>query len=224
VKFGLSLFTARLKRYILTLLVLSLLLGAIGWFAPAGKEITDVKAEATILLGNYENEYLNNSEVIASLLRNETTFKEYLPDVEIDREQLRISTDAPTKISFALTAINEREALDSLSELVTAFLEMDQRYYKEKDEIISESINQVQDKTVSEDLVVDQERFLYELKTKQLTLQPAMLVKDVMAIKADNRVVSQQDRALLGVMIGIMLSCLWIIYPVFIKSETDLKR
>lgn len=223
-KFGLSLFTARLKRYILTLLVLSLLLGAIGWFAPAGKEITDVKAEATILLGNYENEYLNNSEVIASLLRNETTFKEYLPDVEIDREQLRISTDAPTKISFALTAINEREALDSLSELVTAFLEMDQRYYKEKDEIISESINQVQDKTVSEDLVVDQERFLYELKTKQLTLQPAMLVKDVMAIKADNRVVSQQDRALLGVMIGIMLSCLWIIYPVFIKSETDLKR
>ncbi|CAI9395805.1 Teichuronic acid biosynthesis protein TuaF [Bacillus sp. T2.9-1] len=223
-KFGLSLFTARLKRYILTLLVLNLLLGAIGWFAPAGKEITDVKAEATILLGNYENEYLNNSEVIASLLRNETTFKEYLPDVEIDREQLRISTDAPTKISFALTAINEREALDSLSELVTAFLEMDQRYYKEKDEIISESINQVQDKTVSEDLVVDQERFLYELKTKQLTLQPAMLVKDVMAIKADNRVVSQQDRALLGVMIGIMLSCLWIIYPVFIKSETDLKR
>ncbi|MCF2647149.1 MULTISPECIES: hypothetical protein [Niallia] len=223
-KFGLSLFTARLKRYILTLLVLSLLLGAIGWFAPAGKEITDVKAEATILLGNYENEYLNNSEVIASLLRNETTFKEYLPDVEIDREQLRISTDAPTKISFALTAINEREALDSLSELVTAFLEMDQRYYKEKDEIISESINQLQEKTVSEDLVVDQERFLYELKTKQLTLQPAMLVKDVMAIKADNRVVSQQDRALLGVMIGIMLSCLWIIYPVFIKSETDLKR
>ncbi|REB73976.1 MULTISPECIES: hypothetical protein [unclassified Bacillus (in: firmicutes)] len=223
-KFGLSLFTARLKRYILTLLVLSLLLGAIGWFAPAGKEITDVKAEATILLGNYENEYLNNSEVIASLLRNETTFKEYLPDVEIDREQLRISTDAPTKISFALTAINEREALDSLSELVTAFLEMDQRYYKEKDEIISESINQLQEKTVSEDLVVDQERFLYELKTKQLTLQPAMLVKDVMAIKADNRVFSQQDRALLGVMIGIMLSCLWIIYPVFIKSETDLKR
>lgn len=223
-KFGLSLFTARVKRYILPLLLLSLLLGAIGWFAPAGKEITDVKAEATILLGNYENEYLNNSEVIASLLRNETTFKEYLPDVEIDREQLRISTDAPTKISFALTAINEREALDSLSELVTAFLEMDQRYYKEKDEIISESINQLQEKTVSEDLVVDQERFLYELKTKQLTLQPAMLVKDVMAIKADNRVVSQQDRALLGAMIGIMLSCLWIIYPVFIKSETDLKR
>jgi len=224
VKFGLSLFTARVKRYILPLLVLSLLLGAIGWFAPAGKEITDVKAEATILLGNYENEYLNNSEVIASLLRNETTFKEYLPDVEIDREQLRISTDASTKISFALTALNEGEALDSLSELVTAFLEMDQRYYKEKDGIISESINQLQEKKVSEDLVVDQERFLYELKTKQLTLQPAMLVKDVMAIKTDNRVVSQQDRALLGVMIGIMLSCLWIIYPVFIKSETDLKR
>lgn len=223
-KFGLSLFTARVKRYILPLLVLSLLLGAIGWFAPAGKEITDVKAEATILLGNYENEYLNNSEVIASLLRNETTFKEYLPDVEIDREQLRISTDASTKISFALTALNEGEALDSLSELVTAFLEMDQRYYKEKDGIISESINQLQEKKVSEDLVVDQERFLYELKTKQLTLQPAMLVKDVMAIKTDNRVVSQQDRALLGVMIGIMLSCLWIIYPVFIKSETDLKR
>ncbi|WP_400245103.1 hypothetical protein AB3U99_01860 [Niallia sp. JL1B1071] len=220
-KFGLSLITARLKRYILSLLILSILLGAIGWFAPAGKDNTTVKAEATILLGNYENEYLNNSEVIASLLRNETTFKEYLPDVEIDRKQLLISTDTPKKISFALTASNEQEALNSLSELVTAFLEMDQRYYQEKDEIISESINQLQEKTVSEELVVEQQRFLYELKTKELTLQPAMLVKDIMAIKADNRVVSQQDRALMGVMIGIMLSCLWIIYPLFLKSESD---
>lgn len=223
-KFGLSLITARLKRYILPLLVLSILLGAIGWFAPAGKENATVKAEATILLGNYENEYLNNSEVIASLLRNETTFEKYLPDVELEREKLLISTDTPKKIGFAFTASNEQEALDSLSELVSAFLEMDQHYYQEKDEIISESINQLQAKSVPEELVVDQQRFLYELKTKQLTLQPAMLVKDIMAIKADDRVVSQQDRALLGVMIGIMLSCLWIIYPLFIKSETDLKR
>lgn len=223
-KFGLSLITARLKRYILPLLVVSILLGAIGWFAPAGKENATVKAEATILLGNYENEYLNNSEVIASLLRNETTFEKYLPDVEIEREKLLISTDTPKKISFAFTASNEQEALDSLSELVSAFLEMDQHYYQEKDEIISESINQLQANPVPEELVVDQQRFLYELKTKQLTLQPAMLVKDIMAIKADDRVVSQKDRALLGVMIGIMLSCLWIIYPLFIKSETDLKR
>ncbi|MER2058286.1 MAG: hypothetical protein ABTA16_05650 [Niallia sp.] len=220
-KFGLSLITARLKRYILPLLIFSILLGAIGWFAPAGKENTTVKAEATILLGNYENEYLNNSEVITSLLRNETTFKEYLPDVEIEKEKLLISTDTPKKISFVLTESNEQHALDSLSELVTAFLEMDQHYYQEKEAVISESINQLQANPVPEELVVDQQRFLYELKTKQLTLQPAMLVKDIMAIKADDRVVSQQDRALLGVMIGIMLSCLWIIYPLFIKSETD---
>ncbi|HEO8420176.1 hypothetical protein [Niallia sp. FSL W8-0635] len=220
-KFGLSLITARLKRYILPLLIFSILLGAIGWFAPAGKENTTVKAEATILLGNYENEYLNNSEVITSLLRNETTFREYLPDVEIEKEKLLISTDTPKKISFVLTESNEQQALDSLSELVTAFLEMDQHYYQEKEAVISESINQLQANPVPEELVVDQQRFLYELKTKQLTLQPAMLVKDIMAIKADDRVVSQQDRALLGVMIGIMLSCLWIIYPLFIKSETD---
>lgn len=223
-KFGLSLITARLKRYILPLLILSILLGAIGWFAPAGNENTTVKAEATILLGNYENEYLNNSEVITSLLRNETTFKEYLPDVEIEKEKLLISTDTPKKISLVLTESNEQQALDSLSELVTAFLEMDQHYYQEKEAVISESINQLQANPVPEELVVDQQRFLYELKTKQLTLQPAMLVKDIMAIKADDRVVSQQDRAILGVMIGIMLSCLWIIYPLFIKSETDLKR
>ncbi|WP_312094858.1 hypothetical protein [Niallia sp.] len=220
-KFVLSLITARLKRYILPLMVLSVLLGAIGWFTPAGKEKSSVKAEATILLGNYENEYMNNSEVIASLLRNETSFTKYLPDVEIDKEQLLISTDTPKKLRFALTASTEQEAIDSLSELVTSFLEMDQQYYQEKDDIISESINQLQANHVQEEFVVDQQRFLYELKTKQLNMQPAMLVKDIAAIKADHQVVSQRDRAFIGVMIGIMLSCLWIMYPLFLKSESD---
>jgi len=202
-------------------MVLSVLLGAIGWFTPAGKEKSSVKAEATILLGNYENEYMNNSEVIASLLRNETSFTKYLPDVEIDKEQLLISTDTPKKLRFALTASTEQEAIDSLSELVTSFLEMDQQYYQEKDDIISESINQLQANHVQEEFVVDQQRFLYELKTKQLNMQPAMLVKDIAAIKADHQVVSQRDRAFIGVMIGIMLSCLWIMYPLFLKSESD---
>ena len=98
---------------------------------------------------------------------------------------------------------------------------MDQQYYQEKDEIISESIDQLQEKPVQAESAVDQQRFLYELKTKQVNMQPAMLVKDVAAISGDNRVISPRDRALMGVMIGIMLSCLWIIYPVFLKSESD---
>ena len=217
----LSLIGVRLKKYILPLMILSILLGAIGWFTPAGKEISSVEAEATIFLGNYENEYMNNSEVIASLLRNETTFTRYLPDVEIDKEKLLISTDTPKKLRFTLTAATEQEAIDSLSELVTSFLEMDQRYYQEKEDIISESINQLQANHVQEEFVVDQQRFIYELKTKQLSMQPAMLVKDIAATNADHRVVSQQDRAFIGVIIGIMLSCLWIMYPLFLTSESD---
>jgi teichuronic acid biosynthesis protein TuaF len=217
----LSIIAARWKKYFIPLLLLSVLLGAIGWFVPAGKEKGAVKAEATILLGNYENEYLNNSEVIASLLRNETTFVHYLPSVDIEKEQLLISADTPKKISFTLTGSSEQEAVDSLSELVAAFLEMDQQYYQEKEEIISESIDQLQEKPVQAESAVDQQRFLYELKTKQVNMQPAMLVKDVAAISGDNRVISPQDRALMGVMIGIMLSCLWIIYPVFLKSEIE---
>ena len=216
----LSLMAARIKKCFIPLLLISLLLGAIGWYAPAGKEKQVVKAEASILLGNYENEYLNNSEVIASLLRNETTFMRYLPDVEINREQLLISADTPKKLSFTLTAKSEQAAMDSLSELVTAFLEMDQHYYQEKEGIISESVNQLQTKDVSGESVVDQQRFLYELKAKQLNMQPAMLVKDVTVLKADNHIVSQKERALLGLIIGMMLSCLWIIYPLFLKSES----
>jgi len=221
VKSVLSVIAARLKKYFIPLLLLSILLGVIGWLAPAGKESPTVKAEATILLGNYENEYMNNSEVIASLLRNETTFYSYLPDVDIDLDQLLISAEPPKKLNLVLTASSEQEAVDSLSELVTAFLEMDQYHYQEKDEIISDSINQLQGNPVPAELVVEQQRFLYELKTKQLNQQPAVLVKDVTAEKGEGRVVSQQDRALMGIMIGIMLSCLWILYPLFLKSESD---
>ena len=131
-------------------------------------------------------------------------------------EQLLISAEPPKKLNLVLTASSEQEAVASLSELVTAFLEMDQYHYQEKDEIISDSINQLQGNPVPAELVVEQQRFLYELKTKQLNQQPAVLVKDVTAEKGEGRVVSQQDRALMGIMIGIMLSCLWIL-----KSESD---
>jgi teichuronic acid biosynthesis protein TuaF len=52
--------TARFKRYFLLLVAIPVVLGILGWVLPVGKETSLYTAEATITLGSYGNDDLND--------------------------------------------------------------------------------------------------------------------------------------------------------------------
>ena len=214
----LTVLAARGKKYFFLLLCLCVILSVVGWFAPAGKGQAKVQAEAVILAGNYDNSILNNIETLANLLNNESSFQKYFPDVSIESNQLQVFTASTNQLRFIYSGLSEEESSQSLSNVIDAFLELDNLHYRQKKEIITNSIDNLQGNDGAGELLVEQQRFLYELETQALKLQPAMLVKDVTVLDQP-REITQKDRAVLGFLIGFILSVLWIAYPIFLKSE-----
>ncbi|WP_437830199.1 hypothetical protein ACQRXC_01270 [Niallia taxi] len=212
----------RLKKYGWAILIICLAMPILGWFMPIGNNNgqSEYSSEAIIKLGNYENSYLTNADQLVSLLSNETSFKKILPDVweEGITEELTVSV-TPSKLVVLNITGDDEQIVDRLSELENAIMKLDQSAYEEKSEIIETSIQALESANASSDAIVDQERFLYELKTERLGLEPAMLIKEAY-LKGQIQEASAKDRVVLGALLGILASVLILITPEFIRAHS----
>ncbi|MEI2401768.1 hypothetical protein [Niallia taxi] len=212
----------RLKKYGWAILIICLAMPILGWFMPIGNNNgqSEYSSEAIIKLGNYENSYLTNADQLVSLLSNETSFKKILPDVweEGITEELTVSV-TPSKLVVLNITGNDEQTVDRLSEMENAIMKLDQFAYEEKSEIIESSIQALESASASSDAIVDQERFLYELKTEKLGLEPAMLIKEAY-LKGQIQEASAKDRVVLGALLGILASVLILITPEFIRAHS----
>ncbi len=212
----------RLKKYGWAILIICLAMPILGWFMPIGNNNgqSEYSSEAIIKLGNYENSYLTNADQLVSLLSNETSFKKILPDVweEGITEELTVSV-TPSKLVVLNITGNDEQTVDRLSEMENAIMKLDQSAYEEKSEIIESSIQALESANASSDAIVDQERFLYELKTERLGLEPAMLIKEAY-LKGQIQEASAKDRVVLGALLGILASVLILITPEFIRAHS----
>ncbi|MED4054360.1 hypothetical protein P4654_09405 [Niallia taxi] len=212
----------RLKKYGWAILIICLAMPILGWFMPIGNNNgqSEYSSEAIIKLGNYENSYLTNADQLVSLLSNETSFKKILPDVweEGITEELTVSV-TPSKLVVLNITGDDEQIVDRLSELENAIMKLDQSAYEEKSEIIETSIQALESANASSDAIVDQERFLYELKTERLGLEPAMLIKEAY-LKGEIQEASAKDRVVLGALLGILASVLILITPEFIRAHS----
>ncbi|TRZ36273.1 hypothetical protein CEQ21_11930 [Niallia circulans] len=212
----------RLKKFGWAILIICLAMPIIGWFMPIGNNNgqSEYSSEAIIKLGNYENSYLTNADQLVSLLSNETSFKNILPDVweEGITEELTVSV-TPSKLVVLNITGNDEQSVDKLSEIENAIMKLDKSAYEEKSEIIESSIQALEAANASSDAIVDQERFLYELKTEKLGLEPAMLIKEAY-LKGQIKEASVKDRVVLGALLGILASVLILITPEFIRAHS----
>ncbi|MGG4410403.1 hypothetical protein ABER75_16985 [Niallia taxi] len=212
----------RLKKYGWAILIICLAMPILGWFMPIGNNNgqSEYSSEAIIKLGNYENSYLTNADQLVSLLSNETSFKKILPDVweEGITEELTVSV-TPSKLVVLNITGDDEQIVDRLSELENAIMKLDQSAYEEKSEIIESSIQALESANASSDAIVDQERFLYELKTERLGLEPALLIKEAY-LKGQIQEASAKDRVVLGALLGILASVLILITPEFIRAHS----
>jgi len=211
----------RLKKYVWAILIICIAMPTLGWFMPAGSGQSEYMAEATIRLGNYENSYLTNADQLVSLLSNETSFEQILPNVweEELTDELNVSTTPNKLLVLNLAGKEEEEAFNSLTKIVDEFMQLDQSSFEEKSTIIDTSIKALETEDASSDTIVDQQRFLYELKNEKLNLEPAIVIKDVY-LKGEEREASAKDRVVLGALLGIMASVLLLITPEFIRAHS----
>jgi teichuronic acid biosynthesis protein TuaF len=218
----------RLNKYFLLLLAATILLGVIGWFLPVGKEKSSYQAEAVIKLGFYKNPELNDPKRVVTLFtENAPFYEEHIEKLwpeknEFIRTNLLVTATTDNMIKLSYTDDSKEISTQVLSEITSAFMSMDQGRFKQKQGIIQESIEALNNETVAPEGKVDQHRFLLELETALYDIKPATLFKpaDKDEIINENRAFNSKERAVLGVLLGLTLSFFWIVIPEFFRDRS----
>ncbi|MBT2757269.1 hypothetical protein J7E71_15175 [Mesobacillus foraminis] len=218
--------TSRSRKYLFILLAIPVLFGLLGWFLPVGREPSLLTAEATISLGNYDHPDLNNPKNVMDLLSNAPFYEENLAGLweeteEPITENLTIANVSDKVLQLTYTGTSGENAAEVVNAIADAFLKMDKERYEEKKAIIKGTIDSLEGETVAEEAKVDQERFLYELKSFQLNMKAASFVKraDLEEAEMSNKALSSRDRAVLGVLLGVTLAFSWMIVPELVRKQ-----
>ncbi|WP_026692742.1 hypothetical protein [Peribacillus kribbensis] len=213
----------RVKKYRVWMVLIPILLGALGWVLPAGKT-GDEGAEAEISLGSYENPNLNDPKKVIVLLSNLPFYKEHLPDMYREQQQDLLKDLSVTPISDQNIKVSYQHHPSKVSQemvrhIADAFMALDKQKYEQKRTILEETIDTLKSETVGPDAKVDQQRFLYELQTSSLMMKPAVLLKEPDSGADETAAFSSKQRAVLGILIGLTLSLLWLVIPEFIREQ-----
>ncbi|AZU60480.1 hypothetical protein [Neobacillus mesonae] len=217
----------RSKKYSLLLIVFTVVLGACGWLLPVGKESSSYTAEAVITLGNYGLPDLNNPKYVTVLLTNAPFYESHLASLWEEKQeeittklQVRAVTDNMMKLTY--TDHTEESAVNVLNEITNAFIALDLDRYQQKKKIILESITDLNDNEAAPEVRVEQQRFLYELRTALFDLKSAAIVKpaDRETTATENRAFGSKERAVLGILMGVAMSFIWIFIPLIFKEQS----
>ncbi|MBT2728211.1 hypothetical protein J7E63_14825 [Bacillus sp. ISL-75] len=215
----------RMNKYILIILATTVLLGVMGWLLPVGKEESSYTVEASLTLGNYNNPEFNNPKRVIIFLTTPPFYEEHLADLWEEKydeisTKLNVTAGTDNMITLSYSDHSKESSAKVLNEIISAFMAIDKAKFQQKQKIIQESIESLNNEKVGPEALVDQERFLYELKTADNEIKPALLLKkaDENAINTENRAFNSKERAVLGVLLGVTLGFLWIVFPVIFRE------
>ncbi|SMQ78788.1 teichuronic acid biosynthesis protein TuaF [Bacillus sp. OV166] len=214
----------RMNKYILIILATTVLLGVMGWWLPVGKEESSYTVEASLTLGNYKYPELNNPKSVIILLTSARFYKEHFADLWEEKydeisTKLNVTAGTDNMITLSYSDHSKESAAKVLNEIISAFMANDQAKFQQKQKIIQESIESLNNEKVGPEALVDQ-RFLYEQKTALDEIKPALLIKkaDENASNTENRAFNSKERAVLGVLLGVTLGFFWIVFPVIFRE------
>lgn len=219
----------RSKNYFLFIVGIPIALGVLGWLLPVGKEpvINTYTAEAMIALGRYDHQDFNDPKGVLILLSNPPFYEEKLANLWEENQgalfkKLNVSVENDQLIKLTYTDSSKENAVYVLNEITSEFMELDQEKFQQREKVMNESIRSLEQEEVGEEEKVSKHRFLYELKTAQLNLKPGSIVKepDVKVVDQQTRAFSSQERAVLGVILGIAFSILWIVVPELVREQS----
>ncbi|MGG1397901.1 hypothetical protein ABE288_08745 [Bacillus salipaludis] len=215
----------RSKKYLLILIAIPIVLGLVGWLLPVGKEATTYTAEATLSLGSYDNDDLNNSKNVMNLLTNAFFYQKNLSDLSDEKRaeilsKLQVTAVSDKMIKLSYTDSPKENAIEIINEISKAFLKMDELSFQEKKKFIQDYINTLSREKVSDDTKVDQQRFIYELKTTLFKIKQATST-DPSEVMTDNKALNSKERAVAGILIGIALACAWVLIPELVRGQSE---
>ncbi|MBD8070884.1 hypothetical protein [Bacillus sp. PS06] len=205
----------RSKRYIIILAVIPLILGLVGWFLPVEKEKPIYIAEAMVSLGRYDDSDMNDAKKVQRMLTHQP-----LNSDEDEPSNLVIMTPSEDVITLSISGSSNESTVQRLNEVIEDFLVMDQLRYEQKKAIIEDLIQALKEEVPNEETKIEQQKFLFELQTELFHLKQASILKAVESKVIEHVAISSKQRGVLGVLVGMTISLMWVVLPEIVRRET----
>ncbi|GER67491.1 hypothetical protein BpJC7_00110 [Weizmannia acidilactici] len=212
------------KKAMFFIILLPVIFGIIGWASPAGNMPAHYTAEAAILLGNYQDDIMNNPDQVVLELENNAFYQKNLPDLSGEERaqllsNLKVSKVNSSEIQLSLTGTSGAAA-SQLDSIVNAFLREDQKRYQERMEVVEEAIGDLQKIKADGRETAEEVKWLYKLKMEQLSMEKAVRFDPgTDAPQLEEKMFSRKERAVLGTLLGIAIACMLILLLELVKKR-----
>jgi teichuronic acid biosynthesis protein TuaF len=215
----------KVKKQFIFLLLIPVILGVVGYFIPVEKGGSTSTAEVTLSLGSDNNTELNDSKSVMTLLSTPTFFEQNLASLWAEKQSdlqtnLKVTAVSDNVIAISYTAPSSNEAINVLNQVTNVFMTIAQNSFQQRQKLIQDSINAIENKKVGPDAIVDQQRFLYEQKTTLLNMKAPVLIQPAGSQdKGLSKALSPKYRGVLGVLLGITFIFIWVVVPELVRKQ-----
>ncbi|MGM0843753.1 MAG: hypothetical protein ACQEUT_02165 [Bacillota bacterium] len=230
----------RAKKYIWVVLLIPVLATVLSLFAEpqltVQKKSESYLATAGIQLGQFGDDQVNNPEQSMYYLKSTNFLAEVAEEngIQTDVEEIKLRLDVikETNRHITLTYLGEDNgAKETLEAIVDGFMGLSETRYSERVEVVQTSIEGLQDKQVAPEEEVEKDKFLFQLKSDLTAWNDAQLTEPVQMLgEAEEEVIQAElptadpvNRAVLGLLVGIMLVLVIIVTPeIFVTKQERL--
>ncbi|WHX40236.1 hypothetical protein QNH36_21745 [Mesobacillus sp. AQ2] len=214
----------RAKKLAVLLLLIPLLTAGIGYIF-AEKQPASYTAEAEIMLGNYEQDTRNNPAIMKKKLTSELFIKKLNEnyDLDLDIEELKSrllveETVSNKTLKLTFNDPDEKVAEQTLTKFVDGFIQDSDEWLKNKKSRLETLIEEAENND-SEVVPATKQEVLSKLYDQYEELEDALVINDVTV--SASHFVSPVQRAIFGLLIGLIISALVLLLPELFREEKN---
>lgn len=214
----------RAKKLAVVLLLIPILTAGLGYVF-AEKQPASYIAEAEIMLGNYGQDTRNNPSLMKKRLTSDLFIEKinenYNLDLDIKKLESGLSVEETVSnktLKFSFIDQNKKVAEETLTKFVDGIMRESEEWLERKKTRLEDNIKDME-KDDSEMEPATKQKVLSDLYDEYEELEDTLVTKDVTV--SPSNFISPVQRAIFGLLIGIILSTLILIMPELFRKEKN---
>ncbi|SEM65420.1 hypothetical protein SAMN05192533_104237 [Mesobacillus persicus] len=211
----------RAKKLVWLLILIPVFTAGIA-FIFANKAPSSYQGYSQIILGNFENEYMTNGTFLKDFYTSEggleSINQKYNLNIDINevKSSFSIIPSSSKPVELTYSGSSREEVEETLTKLTDAILEETTIKYQTKVNGVEERINSIEEIETDTEPVT-KHYFLYNLSTDETNLRNSELIQEVKV--SEITTIPPQQRAVLGLLIGLILSVFIVVVPELFREE-----
>ncbi|MFT9599862.1 hypothetical protein [Mesobacillus sp.] len=212
----------RAKKLAVLLLLIPILTAGAAYFMAKQIPVTYI-AKAEIMLGNFENTFRTNPNVMKKYIRSSEFIKkindDYSLDLDVGQVKSRFTVNALVPegvLELSYRGTGQEDSIEALDKLIDGILSESSERFEEKKTELETRMKKIEAEETQEEAIA-KEAELHDLQEDYDNLQNSFVLEEV--IVGTSNAVSPVQRAILGFLIGIIFSVFVLLLPELFRDE-----